>query len=324
MENIKNLLEVKNLKKYFPAKRKKIREKKRYVKAVDGISFTIKEGETLGLVGESGCGKSTAGQALIRLIEPTSGEIIFNDKNITYGKKILKDLVRKEMQIIFQDPYSTLNPRKKIGWTLREPLVINKVGTLKEQNKKIDEMLDVVGFDSTYRKRYPHELSGGQRQRIGIARALMLNPQFIVADEPVSALDVSVQSQVLNLMKDLQTKFDLTYLFISHDLNVVEYLSDRVAVMYLGKIIEISDVDEIYRKPLHPYTQSLLSSIPSTKVDNEKERIILEGDVPSPLNPPSGCSFHPRCPQAMDICSKKEPIYREISKDHKVSCHLYK
>ena len=324
MENIKNLLEVKNLKKYFPAKRKKIREKKRYVKAVDGISFTIKEGETLGLVGESGCGKSTAGQALIRLIEPTSGEIIFNDKNITYGKKILKDLVRKEMQIIFQDPYSTLNPRKKIGWTLREPLVINKVGTLKEQNKKIDEMLDVVGFDSTYRKRYPHELSGGQRQRVGIARALMLNPQFIVGDEPVSALDVSVQSQVLNLMKDLQTKFDLTYLFISHDLNVVEYLSDRVAVMYLGKIIEISDVDEIYRKPLHPYTQSLLSSIPSTKVDNEKERIILEGDVPSPLNPPSGCSFHPRCPQAMDICSKKEPIYREISKDHKVSCHLYK
>src|SRR6056297_821786 len=324
MENIKNLLEVKNLKKYFPAKRKKIREKKRYVKAVDGISFTIKEGETLGLVGESGCGKSTAGQALIRLIEPTSGEIIFNDKNITYGKKILKDLVRKEMQIIFQDPYSTLNPRKKIGWTLREPLVINKVGTLKEQNKKIDEMLDVAGFDSTYRKRYPHELSGGQRQRIGIARALMLNPQFIVGDEPVSALDVSVQSQVLNLMKDLQTKFDLTYLFISHDLNVVEYLSDRVAVMYLGKIIEISDVDEIYRKPLHPYTQSLLSSIPSTKIENDKERIILEGDVPSPLNPPSGCPFHPRCAQAMDICSKKEPIYREISKDHKVSCHLYK
>ncbi len=324
MENIKNLLEVKNLKKYFPVKRKKIREKKRYVKAVDGVSFAIKEGETLGLVGESGCGKSTAGQALIRLIEPTSGEIIFNDKNITYGKKILKDLVRKEMQIIFQDPYSTLNPRKKIGWTLREPLVINKVGSLKEQDKKIDEMLDVVGFDTTYKKRYPHELSGGQRQRVGIARALMLNPQFIVADEPVSALDVSVQSQVLNLMKDLQTKFDLTYLFISHDLNVVEYLSDRVAVMYLGKIIEIADVEEIYRKPLHPYTQSLLSSIPSTKIDNDKERIILEGDVPSPLNPPSGCPFHPRCPQAMDICSKGEPMYREIAKGHKVSCHLYK
>lgn len=323
MENIKNLIEVKDLKKYFPAKRKKIREKKRYVKAVDGVSFTIKEGETLGLVGESGCGKSTTGQALIRLIEPTNGEIIFNGKNITHGKSILKDLVRKEMQIIFQDPYSTLNPRKKIGWTLKEPLVINKIGTIKEQDKKIDEMLDVVGFDSSYRKRYPHELSGGQRQRIGIARALMLNPQFIVADEPVSALDVSVQSQVLNLMKDLQTKFDLTYLFISHDLNVVEYLSDRVAVMYLGKIIEISDVDEIYRKPLHPYTQSLLSSIPSTKVDDDKERIILEGDVPSPLNPPSGCSFHPRCPQAMDICSKQEPIFKEISNGHKVSCHLY-
>jgi oligopeptide/dipeptide ABC transporter ATP-binding protein len=323
MENIKNLLEVKNLKKYFPAKRKKIGEKKRYVKAVDGVSFAIKEGETLGLVGESGCGKSTTGQALIRLIEPTSGEIIFDGKNITQGRRILKDLVRKEMQIIFQDPYSTLNPRKKIGWTLREPLVINKIGTLKEQNKKIDEMLDVVGFDASYKKRYPHELSGGQRQRIGIARALMLNPQFIVADEPVSALDVSVQSQVLNLMKDLQTKFDLTYLFISHDLNVVEYLSDRVAVMYLGKIIEIADVEEIYRKPLHPYTQSLLSSIPSTKVEDDKERIILEGDVPSPLNPPSGCSFHPRCPKAMDICSKEAPIFKEYIDGHKVSCHLY-
>jgi oligopeptide/dipeptide ABC transporter ATP-binding protein len=323
MENIKNLLEVKNLKKYFPAKRKKIGEKKRYVKAVDGVSFAIKEGETLGLVGESGCGKSTTGQALIRLIEPTSGEIIFDGKNITQGRRILKDLVRKEMQIIFQDPYSTLNPRKKIGWTLREPLVINKIGRLKEQNKKIDEMLDVVGFDASYKKRYPHELSGGQRQRIGIARALMLNPQFIVADEPVSALDVSVQSQVLNLMKDLQTKFDLTYLFISHDLNVVEYLSDRVAVMYLGKIIEIADVEEIYRKPLHPYTQSLLSSIPSTKVEDDKERIILEGDVPSPLNPPSGCSFHPRCPKAMDICSKEVPIFKEYIDGHKVSCHLY-
>lgn len=318
------VIEAKNLCKYFPVSKKTPWEEKKFVKAVDGVSFAIKEGETFGLVGESGCGKSTTGFMLNGLITPTSGEIDFENENMAELKGKKGQIRRKNMQIIFQDPYSSLNPRKKIGSILEEPLIIHKQGNKIERKKKVSEMFEIVGFDSKMQNRLPYELSGGQRQRVGIARALMLNPKFIICDEPVSALDVSVQSQILNLMEELQVEFNLTYLFISHDLNVVYHMSDRVAVMYLGKIVEMATVDEIYKNPLHPYTISLLSAVPSYGAEPNAEKIILTGDVPNPANPPKGCAFHPRCPQVMNICKQVAPTNKEIGKGHFTSCHLYK
>jgi len=318
------ILEVKDLKKHFPLPRKMLFEPAKVVKAVDGVSFTVEEGETFGLVGESGCGKTTTGFMLNGLIPTTSGNIFFEGKDVSEAKGSLARQRRMDMQIIFQDPFSSLNPRKKVGWTLTEPLVIHRQGSKQEQRKRVMEMLEVVGFEPEIYHRFPHELSGGQRQRIGIARALMLNPKFVICDEPVSALDVSVQSQILNLMQRLQKQFDLTYFFISHDLNVVYYMSDRVAVMYLGKIVELAPVEDVYSRPLHPYTKSLISAIPADAENPNRERIVLKGDVPNPANPPKGCAFHPRCPYVMDICRSVEPVFRDIRVEHAASCHLYK
>lgn len=319
----KNLLEVNNLKKYFPVKAGVFRKTVGHVKAVDDVSFYIKEGETLGLVGESGCGKSTTGATILRLLEATSGEVKFEGKDILALNKRQMREIRKEMQIIFQDPYASLNPRMTVADIVGEPLKIHKLAhSKKERDKKVEELLDSVGLTPEQMNRYPHEFSGGQRQRIGVARALAVDPKLIIADEPVSALDVSIQAQVINILQDLQNEFGLTYLFIAHDLSVVKHISDRVAVMYLGKIVELTDKHSLYDNPLHPYTQSLLSAIPEPKPERKKERIILEGDVPSPVNPPSGCSFHPRCPKAMDICSKDEPIFKDYGDGHFASCHL--
>jgi len=317
------LLEIKNLKKYFPVKEGVFRKTVAHVKAVDDISFFIKRGETLGLVGESGCGKSTAGRTILRLLEATEGEIWFEGKNLlALDKKELREM-RKEMQIIFQDPYASLNPRMTVADIVGEPMDIhNLASNKKERNNKVADILDTVGLGPEYMKRYPHEFSGGQRQRIGVARALAVDPSLIIADEPVSALDVSIQAQVINLLQDLQTDFDLTYLFIAHDLSVVKHISDRVAVMYLGKIVELADKKELFDDPKHPYTQSLLSAIPVADPTYEKERIILEGDVPSPVDPPSGCRFHPRCPYAMDVCSEIEPEFKEYGEGHFAACHL--
>jgi oligopeptide/dipeptide ABC transporter ATP-binding protein len=317
------LLEIKNLKKYFPVKEGVFRRTVAHVKAVDDISFHIKKGETLGLVGESGCGKSTAGRTILRLLEATAGEIWFEGKNLVeLDKKDLRDM-RKEMQIIFQDPYASLNPRMTVADIVGEPIDIhNLASSKKERNERVAEILDTVGLGPEYMKRYPHEFSGGQRQRIGVARALAVDPSLIIADEPVSALDVSIQAQVINLMQDLQKDFDLTYLFIAHDLSVVKHISDRVAVMYLGKLVEVSDKKELFDDPKHPYTQSLLSAIPVADPTYESDRIILEGDVPSPVNPPSGCRFHPRCPYAMDICSEVEPEFKDYGEEHFAACHL--
>ena len=309
------LLSVRGLVKHFP-----VEGSDEVVRAVDGVSFDIFAGETLGLVGESGCGKSTVGRCLLRLIEPTAGEILFQGEDVTsLDKKRLRQL-RREMQIIFQDPYASLNPRMKVGDIIGEPLVIHNQGTKSERRDRVASLLRRVGLDPDYMNRYAHEFSGGQRQRIGVARSLALNPKLIVADEPVSALDVSVQAQVVNLLQELQEEFKLTYLFISHGLAVVEHISTRVAVMYLGRIVEIADAAELYARPLHPYTQALLSAIPIPDPLQKRKRIILQGDVPTPINPPSGCRFRTRCPLAIEECAQVDPELREVSPGHHVAC----
>jgi oligopeptide/dipeptide ABC transporter ATP-binding protein len=320
LQAAKNLLEVKNLKKYFPIKAG-IWKVKGYIRAVDGISFFVREGETLGLVGESGCGKTTVGRCILRLIEPTTGEIYFDGQNIM--KLNEKDMrkYRRYMQIVFQDPFASLNPRKKIIDLVAEPLVVHGFSKNKLQEKVI-ELLDSVGLGKELFFRFPHELSGGQRQRVCIARALALNPKFIVLDEPTSSLDVSVQAQILNLLKELRWKLSLSYLFISHNLSVVKFISNRIAVMYLGKIVESADSKELFTRPLHPYTQALLSSIPVPEPNFIKKRVILQGEIPTATAPPSGCRFHPRCQYAQPICGKKEPNLIEENKDHFVACHL--
>lgn len=315
-----DLVQVKNLVKFFPVRGGVMQRVVAWVKAVDDVSFTIREGETVGLVGESGCGKTTVGRTMLRLVEPTAGEVIFDGTDVfkLRGKE-LKEM-RRNMQIIFQDPYASLDPRTPIGESVAEGLKIHNIGNSKERYETVIEMLRKVGLEDYHSRRYPHEFSGGQRQRIGIARALALRPKFIIADEPVSALDVSIQSQVLNILKELQREFGLTYLFIAHNLSVVEHISDRVAVMYLGKMVEFADRDELFRNPLHPYTQALMSAIPVPDPTLKRERIILQGDVPSPLNPPPGCRFHPRCPVAFEHCSIQEPPFVEVSTDHRVAC----
>lgn len=316
-----DLIQVKNLVTYFPVRSGLFQNTVAWIQAVDDVSFTIREGETLGLVGESGCGKTTVGRSILRLIEPTSGSVIFDGKDVlALRKKELKNL-RREMQIIFQDPYASLDPRVPIGESVMEGLNIHKIGTRRERYDLMIETLRKVGLEDYHARRYPHEFSGGQRQRIGIARALTVKPKFIICDEPVSALDVSIQSQVLNILKDLQADFNLTYLFIAHNLSVVEHISDRVAVMYLGKIAEVTTRETLFKMPLHPYSQALMSAIPVADPTLKRQRIILKGDVPSPLNPPSGCRFHPRCPVARENCSVDEPVLREIRPGHQVACH---
>jgi oligopeptide/dipeptide ABC transporter ATP-binding protein len=309
------LLDVRRLVKYFP-----VEKSDDLVQAVDGVSFSIRSGETLGLVGESGCGKSTVGRCLLRLQEPTSGEVYFEGRNILELESTEMRDLRREMQIIFQDPYASLNPRLSILSIVSEPLKIHGVSSKAEQRARVADLLTKVGLDADYMNRYPHEFSGGQRQRIGIARALALNPKLIVCDEPVSALDVSVQAQVVNLLQDLQHEFGLTYLFISHGLAVVEHISDRVAVMYLGRIVEVASAEELYRNPLHPYTRALLSAIPVPDPTRKRDRIVLKGDVPTPINPPSGCRFHTRCPEAIPDCARIDPDLREVSPNHTVAC----
>jgi peptide/nickel transport system ATP-binding protein/oligopeptide transport system ATP-binding protein len=318
----KTLVEVRNLVKYFPVRAGLLQRIRGWVKAVDDISFTIREGETLGLVGESGCGKTTAGRTMLRLLEATSGSVLFEGVDVfALSGRELKAM-RRNMQVIFQDPFSSLDPRMPIGESVSEGLVIHGVGSAKERREVMLDTFRRVGLEPYHAKRYPHEFSGGQRQRIGIARALALRPKFIIADEPVSALDVSIQSQVLNLLKDLQAEFHLTYLFIAHNLGVVEHISDRVAVMYLGKVVELASREELFLNPLHPYTQALMSAIPLPDPNLQRHRVILQGDVPSPLNPPSGCRFHTRCPIArLEHCSVEEPKLRELKPEHWVACH---
>ena len=318
------LVEVNNLVKYFPVRAGLLQRVVNHVKAVDDVSFIVKKGETLGMVGESGCGKTTVGRSMLRLVEPTSGSVRFEGKDVLALKGTELKEVRRDMQIIFQDPYASLDPRVPIGESVMEGLHIHRIGTPKERMDIMLETLKKVGLEEYHARRYPHEFSGGQRQRIGIARALALRPSFIICDEPVSALDVSIQSQVLNILKDLQTEFGLTYLFIAHNLSVVEHVSDRVAVMYLGKMVELTSRDELYRQPMHPYTQALMSAIPVPNPRLKRQRVILKGDVPSPLNPPKGCRFHPRCPVAVEKCSQEEPPFLEINPDHWVACWLAK
>jgi peptide/nickel transport system ATP-binding protein/oligopeptide transport system ATP-binding protein len=318
--NGQTLIEVKDLVKYFPVRGGVLQRVMAWVKAVDGVSFTIRKGETLGLVGESGCGKTTVGRAMLRLVEPTAGSVQFDGTDVLALRGSSLKSMRRNMQIIFQDPYSSLDPRMTIGESVGEGLRIHGIGTREERRGVVLDTLRKVGLEAYHSRRYPHEFSGGQRQRIGIARALALRPKFIVADEPVSALDVSIQSQVLNILKDLQEEFHLTYLFIAHNMSVVEHVSDRVAVMYLGKIVELAPQEELFRNPLHPYTQALMSAIPMPDPRLRRQRILLPGDVPSPLNPPSGCRFHPRCPVAISHCAVQEPRLTEVSPEHWVAC----
>ncbi|PKO15007.1 MAG: peptide ABC transporter substrate-binding protein [Chloroflexi bacterium HGW-Chloroflexi-10] len=317
-----NLIEVKNLVKYYPVKGGIFRRKIAEVKAVDDVSFSIRKGETLGLVGESGCGKTTVGHTLLGLIPHTSGQVNYEGVDLFNLRGEEKKLMRLNLQIVFQDPYSSLDPRLPIGESIAEGLHIHNIGSKQDRFEMVLKVLKNVGMEDYHARRYPHEFSGGQRQRIGIARALVMNPKFIVLDEPVSALDVSIQAQVLNILRDLQRDFNLTYLFVAHNLAVVEHISDRVAVMYLGKIVELSDRDVLFSQPLHPYTRALMSAIPIPNPRLKRERVILQGDVPSPLNPPSGCRFHPRCPYAKEICSQKEPELREIKPKHIAACHF--
>lgn len=319
-----NILEVKNLKKYYPIKGNVLKKEKQYVKAVDDISFTIKKGETFAIVGESGCGKSSLGKSIIRLIEPTEGQVILDGQDFTSLKgKELKE-ARKKIKLIFQDPYASLNPRMTVKEIIAEPIDIAKAyKNSEEREKMIIDIMNAVGLNLDYMGRYPHEFSGGQRQRIGIARAIALQPKIVICDEPVSALDVSIQAKIINLLKDLQKKMDMAYIFISHDLSIVKHISDRVGVMYLGNMVEIASKDSLFEEPLNPYTQALFSAIP--KIGNERieDKEILTGDVPSPANPPKGCCFHTRCKKAMDKCSKEKPILREIKPGHFCACHLY-
>lgn len=320
---LEDLLKINNLKKYFPIRSGLLAKTTEYVKAVDDISFEILKGETLGLVGESGCGKSTTGRMIVNLLTPTSGEILYEGKDISAFSKKEKRKLAGDIQLIFQDPYASLNPRMTIGDIIAEPIRINNIVSKQDIEKEVLKLLNYVGLASFHKNRYPHEFSGGQRQRVGIARALALRPKLIVCDEPVSALDVSIQAQVLNLLDDLQKEFDLTYLFIAHGLNVVKHISDRVGVMYLGKMVEVGDGDSLYEEPKHPYTQALLSAIPIPDPKKKKERILLSGDVPSPINPPKGCHFHTRCSYAKSICKEKEPILKDVGNKHQVACHLY-
>ncbi len=317
------LVSIKNMVKYFPIKKGIFRSTAGWVKAVDDVSFDIYSGETLGLVGESGCGKSTTAMTILRLEEPTSGDIIYQGKNLAKISRNQMRKYRKDLQVIFQDPYSSLDPRMKIKDIIAEGLTAHHMLNTKKRYKKVGEILERVGIVPDYMDRFPHEFSGGQRQRIGIARALALDPRMIVCDEAVSALDVSIKSQIINLFKELQKEFHLTYLFIAHDLSVIKYISDRVAVMYLGKIVEIAAKDIFFQNTLHPYAQALVSAVPVPNPDFKKKRIILKGDVPSPANPPQGCRFHPRCSKAMEICSREEPQLIEVEKNHYLACHLY-
>jgi len=324
--NKKNLLEVKSLKKYFPIEKGFFRKVTGFIKAVDKVNLYIKEGETLGLVGESGCGKTTLGRCILRAIEPTDGNIFFrlNDKMVDITKLNKKNLrsMRRYAQMVFQDPYSSLDPRMTVLDIVGEPLLVNNIARGRKLENKVKELVKIVGLNIKHLKRYPHAFSGGQRQRIGVARALAPNPKFIVADEPVSALDVSIQAQILNLLQDLQKEFHLTYLFITHDLSVIEHISDRVVVMYVGKMVEMAETEELFLNPRHPYTEALLSALPKADPDLKMERIILPGEVANPANPPSGCYFHPRCPYAKDICKETEPEWEEVTPGHFAACHF--
>ena len=325
MNDKKPLVQVKNLTKHFPITRGLVFQRQvGAVQAVDNLNFDIYQGETFGMVGESGCGKSTTGRAILQLHKPTAGEVFYEDTELTTATPQTMQHMRRNMQIIFQDPYASLNPRMTVGNIIAEPLDVHNIGTNDERLERVQDLLRLVGLNPYFVNRYPHEFSGGQRQRIGVARALALEPKFIVCDEPISALDVSIQAQVVNLLEKLQNELGLTYLFIAHDLSMVRHISDRVSVMYLGKMVELATRDELYGNPLHPYTQALLSAvpIPDPVKESKRKRTILEGDVPSPINPPSGCRFHTRCPIAQDICNQAEPEWREVSDEHWVACHL--
>ena len=317
------LLQVRGLKKYFPIRKGVLRRIAGQVRAVDGVSFDVAAGETLGLVGESGCGKSTAGRSILRLIEPTEGQILFNGRDIRKLRAEQMRLMRREMQIVFQDPYASLNPRYTVRQILEEPMIIHGLfHSAAERKKRAAELLETVGLSASRMERYPHEFSGGQRQRVGIARALMLHPKLMILDEPVAALDVSVQSQVINLLEDLQEEFNLTYIFVAHNLSVVKHISDRILVMYLGRMAELASPQDLFHEPLHPYTQALFSAVPVPNPRAKRERIILKGDLPSPASPPSGCVFHTRCPIAQELCQQQVPEWREVRPKHYAACHL--